>query len=114
VKQAGDASPLWIGFCSRVVSFVTTSFLVIAGGRVASMERRVLAMAIVAGCCDISGSVLFIWAAQAGRLDTAVVLAALYPAVKALLARLFLKEHFSRSKTVGMLAALAAVPLVAG
>jgi hypothetical protein len=31
-----------------------------------------------------------------------------------LMANVFLREHFSRSKTVGMLAALASVPLVAG
>ena len=42
------------------------------------------------------------------------MLSSLYPAITVLLARFFLHEHFSRSKTVGMLAALAAVPLVAG
>jgi drug/metabolite transporter (DMT)-like permease len=114
IKQAGDASPLWIAFCSRVVSFLMTSLFVVIGGHVATLERRVLAMAIIAGCFDITGSALFIRAAQAGRLDTAVVLSSLYPAVTVLLARVFLHEHFSRSKTVGMLAALAAVPLVAG
>jgi drug/metabolite transporter (DMT)-like permease len=114
IKQAGDGSPLWIAFCSRVMSFVVTSLFVLIGGHVATLQRRVLAIAIVAGCFDIVGSAIFIRAAQAGRLDTAVVLSSLYPAVTVLLARIFLHEHFSRSKTVGMLAALAAVPLVAG
>jgi drug/metabolite transporter (DMT)-like permease len=114
VKQAGDGSPLWMMFCSRVVSFVITSLFVLLGGHVAMLERRVLSMAIVAGCFDISGSALFVRAAQAGRLDTAVVLSSLYPAVTVLLAHFFLRERFSRSKTIGMLAALAAVPLVAG
>ena len=114
IKQAGDASPLWIAFCSRVVSFLVTALFVVAGGHVAPLERRVLAIAVITGCCDITGSALFIRAAQAGRLDTAVVLSSLYPAVTVLLARFFLHEHFSRSKTIGMLAALAAVPLVAG
>jgi drug/metabolite transporter (DMT)-like permease len=43
-----------------------------------------------------------------------VVLSSLYPAITVMLARLFLDEHFSRARTVGMLAALAAVPMIAG
>ena len=114
VKQAGDASALWIAFCSRAVSFLTTSLFVVVGRHLRAMDRQVLAIAVVAGCVDITGSALFIRAAQTGRLDTAVVLSSLYPAITVLLARFFLHEHFSRSKTIGMLAALAAVPLVAG
>jgi drug/metabolite transporter (DMT)-like permease len=69
---------------------------------------------VVAGILDISGSVAFIRAAQIGRLDVAVVLSSLYPAVTVLLARFFLHEHFSRARTFGMVAALAAVPMIAG
>jgi drug/metabolite transporter (DMT)-like permease len=59
------------------------------------------------------GTVLFVRASQSGRLDEAVVLSSLYPAVTVLLARLFLKEHFTRWKFVGLLAALASVPMIA-
>ncbi|MFY9560814.1 MAG: DMT family transporter [Terriglobales bacterium] len=114
IKQAGDASALWIAFCSRMVSFLVTGLLVLMGRHLRAMDRQVLAIAVVAGCFDITGSALFIRAAQTGRLDAAVVLSSLYPVITVLLARFFLHEHFSRSKTVGMLAALAAVPLVAG
>jgi drug/metabolite transporter (DMT)-like permease len=41
------------------------------------------------------------------------VITSLYPAVTVLLAWLVLKEHFSRWRFVGLLAALAAVPLIA-
>ena len=67
-----------------------------------------------AGVLDISGSALFIVASQRGRLDSAVVISSLYPAVTVLLARFFLQEHFSRWRVVGMMAALAAVPMIAG
>jgi len=71
-------------------------------------------IAVIAGILDVSGSAVFIRAAQIGRLDDAVVLSSLYPAVTVLLARFFLKEHFSRGRTIGMVAALAAVPMIAG
>ena len=67
---------------------------------------------MAAGCFDITASALFIFASQHGRLDEAVVITSLYPAVTVLLARTLLKEHFSRWKFVGLLAALAAVPLI--
>ncbi len=67
----------------------------------------------LAGCLDIIGIVLFIFASQHDRLDEAVVITSLYPAMTVLLARIVLKEHFSRWKFVGLLAALAAVPLIA-
>jgi len=74
----------------------------------------VLAIALIAGILDITGSAVFIRASQIGRLDDAVVLSSLYPTVTVLLARIFLHEHFSRARTIGMVAALAAVPMIAG
>jgi drug/metabolite transporter (DMT)-like permease len=68
---------------------------------------------MIAGCFDISASALFIYASRHGRLDEAVVISSLYPAVTVILARIVLKEHFSRWKVIGLLAALAAVPMIA-
>jgi drug/metabolite transporter (DMT)-like permease len=69
--------------------------------------------ALLTGCVDSIGTVFFVRASQSGRLDEAVVLSSLYPAVTVLLARLLLKEHFTRWRFVGLLAALAAVPMIA-
>ena len=68
---------------------------------------------LIAGALDSTGTLLFIRADQTGRLDSAVMLTSLYPVVTVLLARFVLKEHFSRWKAIGILAALAAVPLIA-
>jgi drug/metabolite transporter (DMT)-like permease len=114
VNQTRSASAVWTACTSRCASLTVTSIFVLAAGQVRRIPAPVLGLAICTGFLDITGSALFIRAAQTGRLDTAVVLSSLYPAVTVLLARFFLQEHFSRSKTVGMLAALAAVPLVAG
>jgi drug/metabolite transporter (DMT)-like permease len=112
IHQA-SGSPLWIATISRVGSFVTTAAAVVATRAPLALDRPRAALGMLAGCFDIIASALFIFASQRGRLDEAVVITSLYPAVTVLLARLFLKEHFSRWKFVGMLAALAAVPLIA-
>jgi drug/metabolite transporter (DMT)-like permease len=114
ISRAGSASALWIAVISRTASFVVTSAFVLFGRHIRAVPTPVLVIAILTGCLDITGSAVFIRAAQIGRLDEAVVLSSLYPAVTVLLARLFLHEHFSRARTVGMLAALLAVPMVAG
>jgi drug/metabolite transporter (DMT)-like permease len=112
--QAGDASALWIAVISRFASLVVTLAFVLFGRNLRSVPAQVLAIAVLVGCLDISGSALFVRAQQIGRLDAAVVLSSLYPVITVLLARIFLREHFSRARTLGMLAALVAVPMIAG
>jgi drug/metabolite transporter (DMT)-like permease len=114
IHQAGDASALWASACSRVGSLLVTGVIVLFGRYLRTVAAPVLAIAMVAGFLDIIGSAVFIRAAQIGRLDDAVVLSSLYPAVTVVLARIFLHEHFSRARTIGMVAALAAVPMIAG
>jgi drug/metabolite transporter (DMT)-like permease len=114
INKAGNASALWIALISRTASFVVTSACVLFGRHIRAVPTPVLAIAILAGCLDITGSAVFIHAAQTGRLDEAVVLSSLYPAITVLLARIFLHEHFSRARTIGMVAALVAVPMIAG
>lgn len=112
--QAGNGSALWIAVGSRFASLLVTVVVVLAGGFLGPLPRPLVGIAVVGGICEISGSAAFVRAAQIGRLDSAAVISSLYPAVTVLLARFFLHEHFSRSRTVGMLAALAAVPMIAG
>jgi drug/metabolite transporter (DMT)-like permease len=114
IHQAGNESALWLAVCSRFASFVVTVAIVVLGGFIRTVPLPMAGIAIVAGILDITGSAVFVRASQAGRLDSAVVLSSLYPAVTVLLARVFLHEHFSRTRTLGMVAALAAVPMIAG
>jgi drug/metabolite transporter (DMT)-like permease len=112
VHQA-SGSPAWIAAISRIGSFTTTGIAVLITHAPVSLDRPRAALGIFAGFFDISASALFIFASQHGRLEEAVVITSLYPAVTVILARLVLKEHFSRWRFVGLLAALAAVPLIA-
>ncbi|PYY13965.1 MAG: transporter, partial [Acidobacteria bacterium] len=68
---------------------------------------------LVAGILDSAANALYVAAAHRGRLDVAAVLSSLYPASTVILARVVLKERWSRLQALGMVAALAAVPLVA-
>jgi drug/metabolite transporter (DMT)-like permease len=114
IHRAGNASALWVAACSRFASLLVTGAFVLFGRHLRAVPMPVLAIAVLAGILDITGSTVFIRAAQIGRLDAAVVLSSLYPAVTVVLARVFLHEHFSRARTIGMVAALVAVPMIAG
>lgn len=109
-----SGSPIWVAAVSRIGSFTATAIAVAATRAPLKLDGQRIALGLIAGWFDITASALFIFANQHGRLDEAVVITSLYPAVTVLLARLVLKEHFSRWRFIGLLAALAAVPLIAG
>ena len=111
-KQAGNGSALWLAAISRTASLLLTAAIVLLGRQPREINLRSAVMGAIAGCLDSSGTALFIRASQSGRLDSAVVISSLYPAITVLLARLVLHEHLTRSKLVGMVVALAAVALI--
>ena len=113
VRQAGDASAFWIASLTRTGGLIITGLIVLLIGNFRDITPAGVRWGVVAGCIDSLGTILFVRASQTGRLDEAVVISSLYPAVTVLLARLFLKEHFTRWRLVGLLAALAAVPMIA-
>ena len=113
IRQAGNASVLWIASLTRTGGLIITGLVVLLGGRFRDITSAGIRWAVLAGCIDSLGTILFVLASQAGRLDEAVVISSLYPAVTVLLARVFLKEHFTRWRLIGLLAALTAVPMIA-
>jgi uncharacterized membrane protein len=113
VRQAGDGSALWFAALTRIGGFIVTAMIVLLGWNFRGITAAGVRWAVLTGCIDSLGTVLFVRACQTGRLDEAVVISSLYPAITVLLARLFLKEHFTRWRFVGLLAALAAVPMIA-
>jgi uncharacterized membrane protein len=118
MRRAGDASAFWGAAFSRFGALTMVVLIVVAGKHLSaaslkSMDATRLGIGIAAGMLDITGTMCYIRAIQTGRMDAAVMLTSLYPAITVTLARIFLREHFTRWKLVGMLAALVAVPLIA-
>jgi drug/metabolite transporter (DMT)-like permease len=112
-KQAGTGSALWLAASSRLGALIATGTWTLASKSFHPAKSASLWWGAIAGVIDVSGSVFFFRALQVGRMDATVVLSSLYPVITVLLARIILKEHFTRWKTAGILAALAAVPLIA-
>ena len=113
ISRTGDASAYWSASYSRFGSLFVVGVAMLVRRRTFQLDWRAAGMGMFAGLLDSTGTLLFIRADQSGRLDKAVMLTSLYPVVTVLLARFILKEHFSRWKAAGILAALAAVPLIA-
>lgn len=112
-KQAGTGSALWLAASSRLGALTATGTWTLTTKSFHPAKPSSLQWGAVAGVIDVGGTVFFFRALQTGRMDATVVLSSLYPVITVLLARIILKENFTRWKTAGILAALAAVPLIA-
>jgi drug/metabolite transporter (DMT)-like permease len=113
VRQAGNESAVGIASLTRTGGLLITGLIVLVQRRFRDITASGVRWGVLAGCIDSLGTMFFVHASQSGRLDEAVVLSSLYPAVTVILARLVLKEHFTRWRFVGLLAALAALPMIA-
>jgi len=114
IAQAPASAVFWPLVAAKTTSVVVMLALAGGAGRFRLPGREVLPLVVTAGVLDVGGNAFFVLAEHAGRLDVASVLASLYPATTVLLARLILKERVSRTQAVGIAAALAAIPLIAG
>jgi drug/metabolite transporter (DMT)-like permease len=114
IKQVGPGSAIRIELNSRLAAFFVTAVVTLWQKKFRHFPVSPSLWATIAGWLDVAGSLSFIRASQTGRLDTAVVLASLYPAVTVTLAVVLLKERLTISKAVGVCAALAALPLIVG
>lgn len=121
IKFAGTEAVFWPLVTARAASFSLMALILIFGLNTSSATNTqswmpsggVLRYVVIAGILDSAANALYVAATQRGRLDVAAVLSALYPASTVILARVVLKERWSRLQSLGMITALAAVPLVA-
>jgi drug/metabolite transporter (DMT)-like permease len=114
IRIAGQFTTGWPLATARFAGFIVAGFLVLSRRNDSPLPSRAsLLLAIVAGLLDSGGTVFFLPAARHGRLDVAVVLSSLYPLMTVILARFILKERLTPVQAAGVIAALAAVPMIA-
>ncbi len=107
----GDAI-FWPMTAGRVAACGGMIFFALVTRRPLALRSAPLRLLTIVGVVDILGNLFFLLATQNGRLDIVAVLASLYPAMTAILARLILKEHLTRPQLIGFSAAALAIVLI--
>lgn len=110
--QIGKTAVFWPLVAGRVAAVAAMIAYAFATRRPLPLRRSPWKLLILVGVLDIAGNLFFLLATQNGRLDVTAVLASLYPAVTAILARLMIKEHMTHLQTVGLGAAVLAIALI--
>ncbi|HSL46321.1 MAG TPA: DMT family transporter [Anaerolineales bacterium] len=101
----------WPLAAARFAGFIAFGLYALIARQPALPPRDLWWFCSVNGVLDIGGNAFYVLAAQAGRIDVAAVLGALYPASTVLLAWIFLKERITWFQTFGVVLAFIAIVL---
>ena len=101
----------WTLTAARFAGFVALGLFALLTRQSPMPPRETWTLCILNGVIDIAGNGFYVLSAQAGRMDVAAALGALYPASTALLAWIFLKERISLVQTLGIACAFIAIVL---
>ena len=112
IKFAGSSAVFWPLVMARVGSAGLMLVMLAATRGEWLPQAGSMRWVLLAGLFDTGANALYVAAVQRGSLAAAAVLSSLYPASTVILARLVLKERWSRLQEAGMLAALLAVGLI--
>ncbi len=111
--STGDGSVFWNLTIARTTGGLVLLGIVLLMRKPIVPPRSVLPVNVLSGVLDAGGNLFFAFAALAGRLDVAAVLASLYPGGTVLLAWAVLGERLNRPQTAGVVTALVAIALIA-
>jgi drug/metabolite transporter (DMT)-like permease len=112
LDQAGTESGAW-----PVVSEMVLSSLIVLpfAWLERDLQRASAASVLLTGVAGLLGgaaNILFLAAAGLGRLSIVAVLTSLYPGVTVILARVILREYWTRTQAAGLGASVVAVALI--
>ncbi len=113
LDRAGTHAGAWPLVPGQLVSVACVAPFAYRGLRTSGRPSRTAALLTLgAGVLSATANLLFLAATGHGELAVVAVLAALYPAVTVLLARVLLSERWTPFQAVGFLVAAAAIVLV--
>ena len=112
LARTSSAAGMWPLVAARVSSISLFGIIALIAKRTLWMSRPAAATATLGGALDMAANAVYMIAARIGPLSIVVTLASLYPAATVILARVILKEHFSRAQLAGIFCALLAVALI--
>ncbi|NWF63299.1 MAG: DMT family transporter [Chloroflexi bacterium] len=112
-NATGNGHIFWPMVASRTASvLLLMGYMLITQTSFRITDMSALPVIGLNGILDLTGNGFFILAAQAGRLDVASVLSALYPGSTVMLAWVFLHERLTRNQWIGIVSALTAIVLM--
>jgi uncharacterized membrane protein len=113
IYRASELAGHWPLVSARGVSVVMFTLIALASTGAMLPERGSRIPVVLAGLLDAAAAIFFVMSTRAGLLSVGAVLAALYPVVTVLLARIITKEKIRRQQMLGLGLALCAVGLLA-
>lgn len=113
VAHGARSSTVMTLLTMRATSVLLLGLLAVAGRAAVTAHTRDLPLLAVIGAGDVGANAAMAVASTRGLLSVVAVLSSLYPAVTVLLARFVHAERLTRVQTVGVVAALTGVVLIA-
>jgi len=110
--QVGEGYFFWPLTVSRAVTTAICTIIALAIGAGVKTRPKILPLIVLGGLLDAGGSGFFLMARHAARLDVSAVLSSLYPMATVILAYLILREKPTTPRTIGIILALASIPLI--
>lgn len=113
IHRASETAVYWPLVAARLASLSALFIFATLTRQPRAPAREHLPLIALVGVLEVGGNAFYALSARAGRLDVAAVISSLYPGATVWLAWMILKERLSRLQSVGILAALAAIVLIA-
>ena len=111
MNNATQHAFFWPLVSARSAGFFAFGLYALITRQPALPPRDLWSYSAINGIIDIAGNAFYVLSAQAGRMDVAAVLGALYPASTIFLASIFLKEKIVPIQALGIALAFVAIVL---
>jgi drug/metabolite transporter (DMT)-like permease len=113
ISRSNEIAGPWPLVSARAVSVMMFTLIALAASTALLPEGRSRMPLVLAGLLDAAAAVFFVMSTRTGLLSVGAALAALYPVVTVLLARIITKERIRPQQMAGLGLALCAVGLLA-